>query len=53
MSIMNLVTPKAGAMCELWSNKLASDAGLLNKSSCLATALSVTKGRFVEQKAHA
>ncbi len=39
-------------------NKPALEVGLLNKSSCLAPALGVTKlkmisGRFVEQEAHA
>jgi hypothetical protein len=40
---VNLVTPKAGAKYELLFSKLASEAGLLNKSSCLAPALGVTK----------
>jgi len=37
---MNCVTPKARAKCELL---LASDAGLLKKSSCLAPTLGVIK----------
>jgi hypothetical protein len=40
---MNLVTPKAAAKHRLLFNKLASEAGLLNKFSCLARALGVTK----------
>jgi hypothetical protein len=40
---INLVAPKAGAKHELLFNKLASEAGLLNKSSHLAAALGVTK----------
>ena len=43
LSYLNLVTPKAGAKCELLFNKPVSEAGLLNKSSCLAPALVVTK----------
>jgi hypothetical protein len=43
MIVMNLVTPKVGAKCELLFNKPTSEAGLLNKSSCLAPALGVTK----------
>ncbi len=43
MTIMNLVTPKVRAKYELLFNKLASEAGLLNKCSCLARALGVTK----------
>ncbi len=39
---MNLGTPKAGAKCELLFNKLASVAGLLNKSSCFTPTLGVT-----------
>jgi hypothetical protein len=40
---MNLVQPKAAAKCELLFNKMASEAGLFNKGSCLARALGVTK----------
>jgi hypothetical protein len=40
---MNLVIPKAGAKCEFLFNKLALEAGLLNKSYRLASALGVTK----------
>jgi len=44
---MNLVIPKAAAKLDLLLNKLVSHsilkAGLLNKSSCLAAALGVTK----------
>ncbi len=40
---MNLVTLKAGAKHELLFNELPSEAGLLNKSSCLAAALRVAK----------
>jgi hypothetical protein len=43
---MKSVTPKAGAKYDLLFNKLAS--GMLNTSSCLAPALGVTKGGFVE-----
>jgi hypothetical protein len=43
VTIINLVTPKAGAKQALLFNELASEAGLLNKGSCLARALSVTK----------
>jgi hypothetical protein len=39
---MNLVTPKAGAKHKLLFNKLASEAGLLSKCSCLARALGMT-----------
>jgi hypothetical protein len=39
--VIYLVTPKAGAKRELLFNKLASESGLLNKSSCLA--LGMTK----------
>jgi hypothetical protein len=40
---MNLVTPKAGAKHELLFNKPATEVGSLNKSSCLAADLGVTK----------
>jgi hypothetical protein len=42
---MILITPKVGAKRELLFNELASasEASLLNKSSCLAAALGVTK----------
>jgi hypothetical protein len=40
---MNFVTPKAGAEHELLFSKPASETSLLNKSSCLAPALGVTK----------
>ncbi len=40
---MNLVTPKARAKQDILFNKPASKAGSLNKCSCLATALDVTK----------
>jgi len=42
---MNYVTPKARANHEHLFNKLASasEVGLLNKSSCLAPALGMTK----------
>jgi len=59
LTIMNLVTPKAGAKHEVLFNKLASEAGLLNKSSCLAPASGATEftiarvlfsGWFVEHK---
>jgi hypothetical protein len=43
MVVINLITPKVGAEHELLLNKLASVQGLLNKSSCLASALGVTK----------
>ncbi len=43
MIAANLVTPKASAKLELLFNKLASEAGLLNKSSHLAATLGVTK----------
>ncbi len=42
MSIVNLVTPKAGAKRELLFDRPASEASLLDKSSCLAQALGVT-----------
>ncbi len=42
-TIKNLVTPKAGAKRELLYNKLASEVGLLNKSSHLAPTLGVAK----------
>jgi hypothetical protein len=41
MTIMNLVTPNAGAKYEPLFNKPASEVDLLNKSSCLAAALGV------------
>jgi hypothetical protein len=42
---MILVTPKVGAKLELLFNELASasEVGLLNKSSCLSSALGMTK----------
>jgi hypothetical protein len=40
---INLVTPKVGAKHELLFNKPATEAGLLNKSSHLASALGVPK----------
>ncbi len=40
---MNLVKPKVGAKHELLINKPTSEAGLLNRGSCLARALGVTK----------
>jgi hypothetical protein len=43
MIVTNLVIPKAAAKRELLFNKQASEAGLLNKSSCLARTLGVTK----------
>jgi hypothetical protein len=43
MTIMNLVTPRAGAKHKLLFNKRASEADLLNKGSYLARALGVTK----------
>jgi hypothetical protein len=43
MLTVNLVTPKGAAKLELLFNELASEAGLLNKGSCLARALGVTK----------
>ncbi len=43
VTIMNLVTTKAGAKHELLFNRTASETGLLNKSSHLAPALGVTK----------
>jgi hypothetical protein len=48
MTIMNLETPKAGAKHELLFNEPSSEAGLLNKSSCSAAALGVTK--FIDVK---
>jgi hypothetical protein len=44
---MNLVTPIVGAKHELLFNKLASEAGLLNKSSCLAPILDDIKFTIV------
>ncbi len=46
ITVLNSVTPKAGAKHNLLFNKLAS--GLLNTISCLAPALGVTKAGFVE-----
>ncbi len=45
---MNLVTPKPGAKHELFSTNwpLAYEVALLNKSSCLAPTLVVTKFTF-------
>jgi hypothetical protein len=43
MTIMNLVTPNAGAKHKPSFNKLASEVGLLNKSSGLAAPLGVAK----------
>jgi hypothetical protein len=48
VTFVNLVTPKAEAKHELLFNKVLilagkSEAGLLNKSSCLAPAIGVTK----------
>ncbi len=43
VSVMNLVMPIAGAKGKLLFNKSASDAGLLNKSLCFASALVVMK----------
>jgi hypothetical protein len=43
MIVLNLVTPKVGAKHELWFNKPATEAGLLNKSSHLASILGVTE----------
>jgi hypothetical protein len=40
---MNLDRPKAAAEHELLFNRPASEAGLLNKGSCLARDLGVTK----------
>jgi hypothetical protein len=40
---MNLVTPKAGGKHETLFDKPATEVGSLNKSSCLAAALGVTK----------
>jgi hypothetical protein len=40
--VMNLFTPKAAAKQQDLFNKPASEANLLNKSSCLAPALGVT-----------
>jgi hypothetical protein len=42
-TVIKLRTPKAAAKHELLCNKPAHDTGLLNKSSCLAPALGVTK----------
>jgi hypothetical protein len=41
LTIMNLVTPKAGPKCEFLFNEQVS--GLLNKSLSLADALGVTQ----------
>jgi hypothetical protein len=43
LTIMNLVMTKAASKHELLFNKPTLEAGLLNKSSCLAYALGVTK----------
>ncbi len=43
LTITNLVTPKVEAKHELLFNKLASEAGFLNKGSCLVRTLGVTK----------
>jgi hypothetical protein len=47
LTFVNLVTPKAGAKHKLLFNKQhlvhEAEAGLLNKCSCLARALGVTK----------
>ncbi len=43
VTIINLVTPEAGAKHEFLLNELASEAGLLNKCLCLARPSSVTK----------
>jgi hypothetical protein len=43
LTIVNLVTHKAGGKLEPLLNRTASVAGLLNKGSCLARALGVTK----------
>jgi hypothetical protein len=43
MAVMNSVTPKAAAKHDLLFKESASESGLLNKSSCLAAALGVTK----------
>jgi hypothetical protein len=47
LAIVKLITPKAGAKHELLFNKPISGAGLLNKCSCLAQALAVTKFKNV------
>jgi hypothetical protein len=47
LAVVNLVTPKAGAMHQHWFNELASETGLLNKGSCLAAALSVIESTTV------
>jgi hypothetical protein len=41
--VINLVTPKARAKHEQLFNEPATEAGSLNKSSCSAPALGVTK----------
>jgi hypothetical protein len=41
LAFLNLVTPKAGAKHELLFNK--PETGLLNKGSCLARTLGMTK----------
>ncbi len=43
LASVNSVTPKAQAKHEHLFNKQAYEAGLLNKRSCLASALGVTK----------
>jgi hypothetical protein len=50
MIAINLVTPKAAAKQEFLPNKLPPEAGLLNKSSCLAQTLGVTKFTIVTDK---
>jgi hypothetical protein len=43
MTIINFVTPKVAAKSDLSFHKPAYEESLLNKSSCLAAALGVTK----------
>jgi hypothetical protein len=43
ITVKNLAAPKAGADHELSFNKLASEAGLLNKKLNLTGALGVTR----------
>jgi hypothetical protein len=43
LTVKNLAAPKAGAEHELSFNKLASDAGLLNKRLNLTGTLGVTR----------
>jgi hypothetical protein len=47
MIVINYVASKTGAKREFFFNKLASEAGLLNKSSCFAAGLGVTKVTIV------